>query len=387
MQTAPAVRERLTEVLSEIVAIDARNPWLIPGAPGETEIAAWFAARVEALGIPVELEPISPGRPNGIARLGSGEPPVLCLNAHLDTVGDAGWPDRCYSAALTGDRLVGLGAADDKGHCAALLVALEQLLERKIALRGTLLLAWVADEEAESQGTSELIVRHPMDACIVAEPLGLGRALVSHQGFGWLDVTVAGRAAHGSAPEKGIDAIARLAELTRRLDAHAERTFRAHPHPLNGVTVYHASTVRGGTDYATYPADATLGIEIGTQPGETIEDRVAEIEAIVTGMRVEFPDLEARVDVRLHRPPFEANGHERLWDALDGASRDLLGRSPEPVGENAWMDTGLLGAAGIPSLSIGAAGENFHAPDESVDMAELASVTELLIATVERYLA
>ena len=51
------------------------------------------------------------------------------------------------------------------------------------------------------------------------------------------------------------------------------------------------------------------------------------------------------------------------------------------------MDTGLLGAAGIPSLSIGAAGENFHALDESVDMAELASVTELLIGTVERYLA
>lgn len=246
--------------------------------------------------------------------------------------------------------------------------------------------AWVADEEGESRGTSHLIDRHPMDACLIAEPFGIGQALVSHQGFGWLDITVTGRAAHGSAPDRGIDAISRMSEFVRRLDAHAQQAFVPHPHPLNGVTVYHASTVRGGSDYATYPAEATLGIEIGTQPGETIDDRVREIETIFESIRADIPDFQARVDVRLHRPPFEARGHERLWDALNDASLAVIGNALQPAGENAWGDAGVTSAAGIPTLYLGANGGNFHAADEWVDVDELAALSEILVGTAEGFL-
>ena len=109
------------------------------------------------------------------------------------------------------------------------------------------------------------------------EPFGLGRTLVTHQGFGWLDVTVHGRAAYGSAPDQGIDAISPLARLIERLDELGAQ-WAAEPHPLNGATVYQQASCRAGSDYATYPASAKVGIEIGTQPGETIADRVAEIE-------------------------------------------------------------------------------------------------------------
>jgi acetylornithine deacetylase len=375
------LRDDLVALASHLVRIDARNPWLIEGGPGEAAIAADMAARARAIPrVEVLVVEVEPGRPNVLARLpGAGGGPSLCLNAHLDTVGDASWSGRSMAPVVDGDRLVGLGAADDKGHCAAALIALQRLAVRPAPLAGDVVAAFVMDEEATSLGTQALVRDNRYDAAIVVEPFGLGRAIVTHQGFGWLDITVHGRAAHGSAPDVGIDAISRLARVVERLDALG-RGWAADPHPLNGATVYHASLVGGGSDYATYPAHATLGIEIGTQPGETIADRVVDIERIFAALRDELPDFEAEVAVRLDRDPFEANGHERLLAALDRASRGVTGRPLEPAGENAWMDAALVQAAGIPTVSIGASAGNLHAPDEWVSIPELVAVTRIIEA-------
>jgi acetylornithine deacetylase/succinyl-diaminopimelate desuccinylase-like protein len=382
----PIIRAELEALLSELVRIDSRNPWLIEGGPGETQLASFLEARLRPLPVEVSIDEVAPGRPNVVARLrGMGGAPSLCINAHIDTVGDASWPERSMDPVIDGDHLVGLGAADDKGHCAIALLVLESLIAGGATLRGDVVFAWTMDEEATSEGTQDLVVRHPTDAAIVVEPFGVGRVTVTHQGFGWLDVTVKGRAAHGSAPDVGVDAISRMAEVVRRLDRLERERFAAHPHPLNGKTVYHASTIAGGSDYATYPASCTLGIEIGTQPGETIADRVREIEAIFDEIREEIPDFDATVTVKLHREPFEAAGHEALWEAIAGATRDVLGREPVAAGENAWMDAALMQSAGIATLSIGATGDHLHAPDEWVSIPELMVVGEILERTIRDY--
>jgi acetylornithine deacetylase len=378
-------RAELEALLADLVRIDARNPWLIPDAPGEGAIAAFLVERLRPLDIELAVDEVASGRPNVVARWpGSGGGPSLCLNAHIDTVGDASWPDRSLHPAIAGDRLTGLGAADDKGHVAIQVLVLEALVRSGRRLGGDLVVAFTMDEEATSAGTMDLVARHPMDAAIVVEPFGLGRAIVTHQGFGWLDIVVHGRAAHGSAPDLGIDAIAHAAEVVRRLD-RLGATWVAAPHPLNGATVYHASTIAGGSDYATYPASCTIGIEIGTQPGETIADRIRDIEAIFTDIRGSEPGFSADVVVKLERDPFEARGHERLWAALDEATRAVLGRSLEPAGENAWMDAALMQAAGIPTLSIGASGDHLHAPDEWVSLPDLVAVGDILERTVVRF--
>jgi acetylornithine deacetylase/succinyl-diaminopimelate desuccinylase-like protein len=379
-------RQQLVELASDLVRIDARNPWLIDGGAGEQAIAADLAARARAIhGAEVSVVNIRPGRPNVLVRLpGSGGGASLCLNAHIDTVGDASWPGRSMVPVVDGDHLIGLGAADDKGHCAAVLLAIADLAKRPAPLRGDVVAAFVMDEEATSLGTEALVRDHSYDGAIVVEPFGLGRAIVTHQGFGWLDITVHGRAAHGSAPDLGIDAISRLALVSRRLD-DLGRSWAADPHPLNGATVYHASTISGGSDYATYPARATLGIEIGTQPGETIAARLADIETIFADLRRELPDFEAEVAVRLARDPFEAVGHERLFGALDEASRLVTGSVLDPAGENAWMDAALVQAAGIPTVSIGASGGNLHAPDEWVSIPELVNIVTILEQAVVHF--
>ncbi len=371
-------RADLEALLGDLVRIDARNPWLIPGGPGEGAIAGHIVARLRPLGIDVTVEEVAQGRPNVIARVrGTGGGRSVVLNAHIDTVGDASWPDRAMKPVIEGDRMIGLGAADDKGHAALMVLLMERFARSGRTLRGDVVAAFVMDEEATSDGSFHYVAHHSADACIILEPFGLGQAVVSHQGFGWLDITVTGRAAHGSAPEMGIDAISGVAAVIGRLDALGV-TWAAAPHPQNGATVYHASTISGGSDYATYPASVTLGIEIGTQPGETILDRVADIEAIFADITAGRPDFRAEVTVKLHRDPFLAVGHEALREAVAAATLEVTGNPLVDVGENAWMDAAIMQAAGIPTISLGATGANLHAADEWVSLRELVMVGDIV---------
>ncbi len=372
-------------LLSQLVAIDSVTPWLIPGGAGESELAAWIARWLADLPIEVRLEEAEPGRPNLLATLrGTGGGRNLCLNAHLDTVGYANWQDRALRPERRGDRLVGIGAADDKAGLTVALLALRALAAGP-RLRGDVELVAVADEEGASIGTTHYVANHHPDACLVIEPDMSDRVYVEHQGFGWVDVVVHGRASHGSAPEAGIDAIVHMAEVIRGLHRRDVEVFQAGPVPFSGRTVFHTSTIRGGTDYATYPASVTLGIEIGTQPGETIADRVREIEATFEEVRAIYPEFRGEVNVQLERPPFVAQGHEALLAALDEAATEVLGRSMRREGLNAWGDSGLVQAAGIPTLVVGPEGGNFHAPDEWVSLPDVVRTAAIVRGTAERF--
>ncbi len=304
-------------LVSELVKINSSNPWLVPGSPGEANVAGYIAHWLEPLGLEVRLEEVEPGRPNLIAVWrGTGGGKSICLYAHNDTVGYALWPDKALIPRIEGDKMIGLGAADDKGHGAAALLALKSLVESGVRLRGDVWVLLPIDEEGTSSGSMDFVKHYHPDAVLALEALGMGKVTVSHQGFGWLDLIVEGRAAHGSVPELGVDAIAHMSEVVTRLQKLDREKFGATIHPLNGKTVFHTGTITGGTDYATYPDRCVLGIEIGTQPGETIQNRVAEIEAIFDEVRQLYPKFKGRVNVKLARDPFN-----RAWPPRTMANR------------------------------------------------------------------
>src|SRR6266404_7451178 len=271
----PVNEREVEELLSDLVRIDSVTPWLIPDGAGEGNIARFIADWLAPLGVKVELEEVEPGRPNLVARLpGMGGGRSLCINAHSDTVGYANWADRALVPERRGDRLIGVGVADDKSGCAVGLLAMRDIARSGSRLRGDVVLACTIDEEGSSIGTTDLVRRHSYDGAMVLEPHEVELVVVEHQGFGWLDIIVHGKPAHGSAPDEGIDAIVHMAQVIDGLAALDGR-FKGQPDPRNGRTVLHTGTIAGGTDYATYPSRAILGIEIGTQPGETIAARVA----------------------------------------------------------------------------------------------------------------
>lgn len=375
-------------LVSELVKIDSSNPWLVPGSPGEANVAGYIAHWLEPLGLEVRLEEVEPGRPNLIAVWrGTGGGKSICLYAHNDTVGYALWPDKALIPRIEGDKMIGLGAADDKGHGAAALLALKSLVESGVRLRGDVWVLLPIDEEGTSSGSMDFVKHYHPDAVLALEALGMGKVTVSHQGFGWLDLIVEGRAAHGSVPELGVDAIAHMSEVVTRLQKLDREKFGATIHPLNGKTVFHTGTITGGTDYATYPDRCVLGIEIGTQPGETIQNRVAEIEAIFDEVRQLYPKFKGRVNVKLARDPFDARGHQELWRIVASEMETETGLVPEAVGENSWGDAALFQEAGIPTLMFGAAGGNLHAREEWVSLTELTNLARIVAAVARRYCA
>ncbi len=383
----PVTARRAVELLGAMVGIESVTPWLIPTGSGEAKVADFIAAWLAGTGAEIGIVEVEPGRPNVLARLrGTGGVPTLCLNAHSDTVGCDGWPDEALVPRLGGDRMYGLGAADGKAGCAAAMLALASIAESGSRLHGDLLVACVADGEGISIGSEHLARRGGIDAAIVIGPQPTHEVVVEHQGFGWIDVITRGVAAHGGEPGVGIDAIVHLAEVITRLHRLDRTVFQEQPSLLNGRRVFHTGTIAGGTDYATYPSLAKVGIGIGTQPGEHLSDRLAEIEAIFAEVARTEPGFSAETVVRLDREPFVAKGHEALQDIVVAAMSAVLGRDPKITGMNAWTDAALMQAAGIPTLLLGSAGGNYHAPGEWASISELVRLSDILERVARAYL-
>ncbi|HEU4746959.1 MAG TPA: M20/M25/M40 family metallo-hydrolase, partial [Gemmatimonadaceae bacterium] len=106
-----------------LVKIDSRNPTLVPGAPGETEVAAALASILDEWGFAVDVVEAAPGRPNVVARIGPADAPALMLNGHLDVVGIEGMVHEPFTAELRSGRIYGRGSADMKAGIAAMCAA------------------------------------------------------------------------------------------------------------------------------------------------------------------------------------------------------------------------------------------------------------------------
>jgi acetylornithine deacetylase len=358
----------LTELAAELVRIDSVNPELVPGGAGEGEIARFVASWLDEAGLETVTEEVAPGRFNvvGVAR-GEGGGRSLLLNAHMDTVGVAAM-ESPFEPRVEDGRLYGRGAYDMKASLAAIMIAGAKAANA--GLRGDVLVTAVCDEEVASIGTAAVATRYRADAAIVAEPTE-ERLAVAHKGFAWLELETHGRAAHGSRPDLGEDAIARMGRVLRRLEELEEALRRRPPHRLLGAGSIHASTIEGGIELSTYPDRCTLRAERRTLPGETEEDIAREAREMLD-------DLEGEARVTFFREPFEVSEQEeivRLVSATAGG--------PEVVGVPFWADSALLAGAGIPTVVYGPSGEGAHAAVEWVDIesAERCAAVYAAVAT------
>jgi acetylornithine deacetylase len=220
------------------------------------------------------------------------------------------------------------------------------------------------------------------DAAIVTEPTEL-ELVVAHRGFVWAEIEVTGRAAHGSHPHLGVDAIVKAGPVLTALGeldvALGERT-----HPLLGRGSVHASVIRGGEELSSYPARCVVGLERRTLPGETAADIEAELGDLLDRCRAADPALEARSRTLLVREPFEVARNAELVATVRAAAGEALGAPPPIAGASYWADAAFIAAAGIPTVMFGPAGEGAHAAEEWVSIASTEAVVRTLVATAAR---
>jgi acetylornithine deacetylase len=346
----------LAELTGQLVAIDSTNPDLGPGGAGEEEIAAFVADWLREAGLDVEVHEAAPGRPNvvGVAR-GTGGGGSLLLNAHMDTVGVAGM-DTPFTPVVEDGRLHGRGAGDMKGSLAAIMLVGAAAVRE--GFRGDVIVTAVADEEVGSVGTEDVVRRLSADAAIVSEPTEEVVA-IAHKGFVAFEIELEGRAAHGSRPDLGVDAIAAMGPVLSGIAALDARLRAGPGHPLLGTGSIHAAVIEGGQEYSSYPSRCLLLGERRTIPGETVDGVREELEAICAGSG-------AAIRLPFHRSPFETAADGGVVRAL----QRHLGRD-EVGGVAFWADSALLGEAGIPTVVFGPVVGGIHGVDEWVDLASL----------------
>jgi acetylornithine deacetylase len=361
-----------------LVSIPSINPALEAGGSGEGEIASICADILRGWGLDVMTDEGAPGRPNVIARL-AGSGATLLLNGHLDTVGTDGMTVDPFAAALDGHRLVGRGACDMKGGVAAILAAACRLSEEEHDERPNLVVALTADEEHASLGMARL-VEHlpPVDLAVVCEPTRLA-VMPAHKGFVWIRATFGGRAAHGSRPDLGIDAIRHAALYLARLEGLAAELAATRPHPLLGHPSFHAGTIRGGSAESIYPERCELVLERRTLPGEPVGAVLGAFRATMEELVASEPDVQGRLEVTLERPgtevPADAPLVRGLLDALERRGRDRSVR-----GMSAWVDAAYLNEAGVPAVCMGPGDiEQAHTRDEWIDVREIEACAEVLV--------
>jgi acetylornithine deacetylase len=364
----------------QLIAIESVNPDLVPGAAGEHAIAAWCSDWLARQGFEVHRLEDRPGRPSlvGIAR-GAGGGRSLMLGGHLDTVGVAGYEGDPFGGEVRDGMLFGRGAFDMKCGIAAILVAAARASATGLA--GDVIVALVADEEFGSLGTEEVLRHYRADAAIVAEPSELCLT-VAHRGFAWFEVELTGRAAHGSMPEQGVDAIAHAGLVLWALDELRGRLESAPAHPLLGHGTVRVSMIRGGEDAATVAPSCTLTVERRTLPGEAPDAVEAELAALLGRLAAETPEFTARLTRLVARGAFEADPEWPIVRALSGNAERVLGRKPTRRGEPFWTDAGLILEAGIPCLLIGVEGGGAHADTEWAEVESVHRLTDILTGTI-----
>ncbi len=343
-----------------------------PGEEADVQaaVADWFTRQ----GLPADLVPTVPNRPNVVVRVENGPGPTLLLNGHVDTVlAVEGWLTDPWQADRDGDRLYGLGACDMKSGVAAAMLATRALARHRDCWRGTVIFTSVVDEEAYSVGAHALIDSGlRADYCVVTEAawewpcLGsVGKMLVR------LDVT--GKAAHATWPDRGVNAAIEAARFVARL---GEIPLRAHPRmqPSQTVLSFHS----GSEQYViTLPERARVLINRHTVPGETTDSVLAQYRALAAGLD-SAATFEFTIDPPFY-PPWEIDAAHPLVTSFARAYEAESGQAPD-YRYTGFGDPNLFsGEANIPTVMVGPHGAGFHEANEWVDVPSIGATVRVLL--------
>jgi len=362
----------VVSLLQDLVRIPSVNPDNAPGTDqtGEAAMATYLDGWLTALGAEVVIEEIKPGRPNLIARFAplDGRPRVM-FGPHLDTVGVGGMTIDPFAAEIRDGRMWGRGTSDTKGPMAAMLWALHEC--RDLLASAPVAFDFVAfmGEESGQWGSKDFAKKHgkTYSFALVGEPTSMQVVHVT-KGSLWATLRTTGKAAHSSQPERGENAIMKLARALDQLDAQLVPKLATYTHPVLGRSTMNVGVIRGGSRPNIVPDLAEAEIDI----------RITPALASSGGALALLTETIARLGLPLEivnpheNPPMETDSGYSMIQALL-ATDPACGLAGAP-----WFsDAAHLSHGGVPSICIGPGSiDQAHTANEFIDLAELEAGAE-----------
>ena len=381
----------LVDLLRKLVSIPSVNPMLAddPAIGTEKPLAEFMAGFLERRGFRVDwIEPIS-GRPNVVGRFGPANPKrTLLIESHLDTQGIHGMVVPPFGGEVREGRLYGRGACDTKGPMAAALMALTPALLNRLAAAGVqIIYVGAVGEEKGNVGAEQLVdLEIGADEALILEPTEL--AIVhAHKGAMWFEVEARGRAAHGSNPSLGVNAIRGMMQAIAAIEADVAEAQRRPPHPLLGQATVNIGLIRGGSSINIVPDRCVVEVDRRTLPGEDNAAILRRVREQLSGL-VESGALTGW-DVRAIKDgtPFETTPESRLVQRLAAACRHA-GEPGRTEGAAWYSDAGPF-ARTCREVAVFGPGsiKQAHTVDEYIELASLEKGCAILVDFLNRLAA
>jgi succinyl-diaminopimelate desuccinylase len=313
---------------------------------------------------------VKDGEHNGLpvlaATVGAAEGTTVVLHGHLDVV--PGRPDQ-FTPRVEDDRLIGRGAYDMKGGLAGMMCAVRELAAQD-AVRVHLVV--VSDEESDepfSRGSDYLVEKgYTGDFAITGEPTDL-RIGVQAKGVLALRIDVSGRAAHGSTPWLGDNAVLKAVDVFRQIQS---MPFAREASELFDRPSISLGRIAGGDRINTVPGQCTIDVDIRYLPGQ-------DARTILQGIR-DIPDTD--VAVVLQRDPVNVERDNPFVIVLAESVSDWHPADRVSIGRDGASDAISFIDAGVPAVEFGPVGGGHHGPDEWVEIPSLERYRQALVRFV-----
>jgi succinyl-diaminopimelate desuccinylase len=389
-RSTPALLGRL----KRLVGFATVNP------PGEhyDEVTGYLTRELQRIGLTARRFPIPgkllrrslPAAQHGYPRynvLGKLKAPgarkTIHFNAHYDVVPVSGsWRHgNPFSGAVEKGVIYGRGTADMKGSIASLLTALDALVSARSRPLMNVEVSFTADEETDSfLGARWVVDEAPIrpDYAIVMEGGEGDGVCCGHNGTLWLEVTVHGRAAHGSKPQDGVNALEKMAALVLELEAYKARIARTTFVTPEGKTMRPTINVGGvfecgpGAKINTVPARASFSIDRRVLAIENHAAAERDLRAFLAAAARRIPGCRISVaKVSENFSCFTKPTHP-FFRAMASSVQAVRRRPTAFNVSTGFNDIHYFSHhLKIPTLGYGPGGEDIHAVDERARVADL----------------
>ncbi len=365
------------ELTQRLIQFNTVNP---PG--DERPCSRHVGHLLEDAGFSVSYHEFADRRTSLVARIGgSADKPPLCFTGHVDTVplGAMPWSSDPFAAETADGKLYGRGSSDMKSGVAAIVCAMLELAPKLQRTPGVVLVITAA-EETGSEGAYQLAQMHDVlgaaGAIVVAEPTA-NYPYVGHKGALWLKGCTHGVTAHGSMPERGVNAIYKAARAVDRLERF---NFNIRPHAILGAPTLNVGTIHGGLNVNSVPDRAEIGIDIRTIPGQDHDELCSHLK----GHLDHEVELSPIVDVgSLWTDP------EDSWvQQVFAITAPFLGEPPQPRSASYFTDGAVLAPAygGPPTIILGPGEPTLaHQTDEYCVVERIDQAVEVNLAIARQW--